>query len=536
MIRILVADKLAPAGLEKLQNTEGVEIDVKIGLDPDQLAREIPNFDGMIIRSGVTITAESLANPGKLRGIARAGVGVDNVDLAAATAAGVLVMNTPDANTVSTAEHTMALLLSTMRRIPDAHAHVRSGAWKRGDYVGKQLSGKTLAIVGLGRVGQAVARRAIGCDMRVIGYDPLIGAPTVLDGAVTLYEDFDAFLADADCVTLHAKLTDKTRHMLSTKQFAALKSSAVVINCARGDLIDESALADALNNGEIAAAAVDVYSAEPPKDNPLLAARNIVCTPHLGASTEEAQLAVAMEAVNTLLDYLCNGEIRSAVNVVGLPSHLTDRDRAYLDLTMRMSDILAAWCAEGISGVCLTTCGDNLQTLCPTLARQSMIGLLAPHTDVRLNLVNAASVAKERGIHIDYAARPQQDDYFENIQLTIKTRDGEHHVEGAVFADGRPRILAIDDYRMELVPEKQLVLIFNDDRPGVIGLVGNLFGDRGINIADMTLSRRDNKALMLLKLDQQPDDAILTQLRNEDNILSVQTVLLPSLVNSGSAT
>lgn len=530
MTRILVADKLAAEGLDRLRDDSAVEFEVKIGMSPSEIAETIGAFDGMIIRSGVKITADCLTHPGKLKAIARAGVGVDNVDLDAATAAGVLVMNTPDANTVSTAEHTMAMLLSLLRHIPDAHAHVRAGEWNRSGFVGSQLAGKTLAVVGLGRVGRAVAERALAFGMRVIAFDPFIGAETVFDGAVRVVSDLDDLLAEADCITLHAKVTDETRHMIGVERLGRMKPTAVLVNCARGELVDEAALADALNEERIAGAAIDVYSQEPPVGSPLLEAKNVVLTPHLGASTREAQLAVSLEAVDALIDYLVRGEIRSAVNVVGLPSHFSELDRAHLDLCGRMAAILSPLCAGGIDRLCLTTYGERIGHLAPTLARQCIADLLGPHIDARINLVNADSVARERGIKIEATAHDSATDHANPVNVTIHTHDGVHQVRGIVFADGRPRILAIDGYPMEMVPEKSLVMIVNDDRPGVIGMVGRVFGEHDINIADMTLSRRDKTALMLLKLDAAPSASVVETLNAADEIISVRTVSLPPVV------
>ncbi len=532
MIRILVADKLASQALDRLKSTDDVEADVRLGLSPEELADVVGDYDGMIIRSSVKVTAAVLEKAGRLKAIARAGVGVDNVDLAAATTAGVLVMNTPDANTVSTAEHALALLFSLMRHIPDAHRHVVSGEWNRSAFTGHQLAGKTLGVIGMGRVGQAVAKRALACDMCVIGYDPLIGASVVMDGAVKLVGDLDEMLSRSDCVTLHAKVTPETRGMIGAERLSKMKPTAVLVNCARGDLVDEQALADALNGERIAGAAVDVYTQEPPVGNPLLSAKNIVLTPHLGASTTEAQTAVSLEAAEELCDYLKNEEVRSAVNLVGMVGHLSDVDRLYVDLSRRMGMVLSAWCATGISRLRVTTRGDAGQRLATALARQCMVELLSPHIHTRLNLVNADAVARERGIEIESVAHDAAGDVGDNVVATIETREGSHEVEGTVFNDGRPRILAIDGYRMDMVPERVLVLIFNDDQPGMIGLVGGVMGEHAINIADMTLSRRDQTALMLLKLDQVPDDAILARLRESAGIHSVRSVLLPPLDTS----
>jgi D-3-phosphoglycerate dehydrogenase len=529
-MRILVADKVAEEGLSRLREAQGLTLDVRTGLSPAELGACVGEYDGMIIRSGVQVTAEVLSRPGRLRVIARAGVGVDNVDVAAATAAGVLVINTPDANTLSTAEHAIAMLMSLLRRIPEAHAHVKSGGWDRAAYVGGQLAGRTLGVVGLGRVGRAVAERAMAFQMRVVAHDPFISAETALEGRVKVIGDLDQMLPQVDALTLHASLTDSSKHLMTRERLAKMKPGAVLVNCARGALVDEAALADALNKGALAGAAIDVFAEEPPKSSPLLTARNIVLTPHLGASTVEAQMAVSTDAVDSLLDYLQNGTIRGAVNVAGLPTQLSDRDRAYLDLAGRMGAILAPLADQGLDRLDITTSGSEaLGAIGRTLALQALSEIMSPHIEGRLNLVNAEAFARQRGIEVRHTAQSAVKEYQEVVSLRAERRGESHAVEGAVFFDGRPRIFAIDDYRMEIVPEGCLVLIFNDDRPGVIGLVGTMLGGRGINIGDMTLSRRAKTALMLLKIDAALPADVLEQLRSSPPILSLKTAMLPAL-------
>lgn len=528
MYRVLVADKIAEPGLERLRKCGEVEFDVRHGLAPSELATVIGSYDGVLIRSAVKITRQTLAKPGKLTVIARAGVGVDNVDLEAATQAGVLVLNTPDANTISTAEHTIAMMLALHHRIAAAHQHVITGGWSRSTYLGDQLAGRTLGIVGLGRIGQAVARRALGLEMKVVALDPFVSGDTALDGAVTLLKNLSDLLAQADCVTLHASLSAETRHMIGAVQLKAMKPGAVLINCARGALVDETALAEALNKGQIAGAALDVFEKEPPEGSPILTAKNVVLTPHLAASTSEAQERVSVDAVESLLAYLVSGEIRSAVNVTGMPSHLTVRNRAYVDLCSRMGTILSAWCADGVDRIHVSAHGDSLEELAPTLAWQAMVAVLGPHLDVRLNLVNAKEQAQRRGLAVEHTTHSQQRNLPESVVLTVESRGQRHEVEGTVFMDGRPRVLSIDGYAMELVPEQSMALIFNDDRPGVIGLVGQAFGDAGINIADMALSRRGKTALMVLKLDEPMPDKLREQLCGiNPPILSLRTISLP---------
>lgn len=530
MTRILITDPLAEEGLSTLEAAEGIGFDVRTGLSPAELSAAVGDYDGMIIRSGVNVTADVLANPGKLRAIARAGVGVDNVDLDAATAAGVLVMNTPDANTLSTAEHTMAMMLALHRRIAAADAHVRCGQWNRKAFVGEQLAGKTLGIVGFGRVGRAVAERALAFDMRVLAFDPFLRSETALDGRVTVVRDFKALLPEVDVLTLHAAMTDDTKHLINKDSIAQMRPTAMIVNCARGGLIDEAALAEALTNGKLSGAALDVFGNEPPADSPLLTCDNAVLSPHLGASTRQAQTAVSTDAVAAMLDYLQNGTIRNAVNVSGMPRDLTERDRAWLDLTARMATMLSVWCADGIDRVEVTTVGaESLHKLSRTLALQAMVGMLNPHVDQRINLVNAGAYAEQRGIDVRTTTNAAREDYPDVVRVRFERGNEAHEIEGAAFSGQRLRVLGIDGYRMEMTPDSRLVMIFNDDRPGVIGMVGTTLANQGVNIADMFLSRQDSMALMVCKIDGELPDATVEMLRSADAIRSVRVVSLPSL-------
>lgn len=530
MPRILVADQLAEEGLARLRETPRVTFDVRHGLSPDELAQIIGGYDGILIRSSVRITRETLARPGQLMVIARAGVGVDNVDVDAATAAGVLVLNTPDANTISTAEHTFAMMLAMYRRIPEAHHHVLSGQWNRSAYEGHQVAGQTLGIIGLGRIGRAVAKRAQAFEMNVIGYDPFVSQDSALEIGVRLMPSLRDLLAAADCVTLHASLTEKSRHLIGSEELASMKMGARLINCARGLLIDERALADALNRGHLGGAAIDVYEHEPPKDSPILKVRNVVLAPHLAASTAEAQRQVSIDAVDALLAYLLRGEIRAAVNLAGMPANLPPRSRAFVDLASRIGTILAPWCAEGVERIQISVYSESLRELAGTLAAQVMVSLLAPHLHERINLVNAGEQARRRGIVVDHAAHSLPPNQPETVHAVVETKDQRHEIEATILTDGRPRILSIDGYRMELIPAGPMALIFNDDRPGVIGVVGKTLGDAGINVADMALSRRGKTALMVLTLDEPMPEAVRDALRAMNPpILSVRCVSLPPL-------
>lgn len=532
MVRILVADKIAKEGLDMLRRTPNVEFDVRVGLSPAEYADIIGQYEGMLIRSAVKVTRDMLVKPGQLMAIARAGVGVDNIDVEAATAAGVLVLNTPDANTISTAEHTFAMMLAMYRRIAEAHEHVRSGQWNRSQYEGHQLAGQTLGVVGLGRIGRAVAERALAFNMKVIAFDPFISQATALNGAVRMVGDVAEMLKEADCITLHATLTEKTRHLLSAAEFAQMKKGARLVNCARGLLIDEQALAAALDSGHLGGAALDVYENEPPKNSPILKAKNVTLAPHLAASTYEAQRQVSTDAVDSLLAYLLRGEIRAAVNVTGMPTSMPPRGRAFVDLCARMGAILAPWCVEGVDRIRVSLYSEALRDIAGTLASQVMVSVLSPHLNERINMVNAAEQGKKRGIVLEHAAHSLAVNQPECVHAVVEARGQRHDVEGTVLADGLPRIRAIDGYHMDLVAAGPLALIVNDDRPGVIGLVGQKLGDAGVNVADMALSRQGRTALMVLKLDAPMPEAVRDQLcALKPPILSVRRVSLPLLVD-----
>jgi D-3-phosphoglycerate dehydrogenase len=538
MTRILVADAIAEQGLARLRETPAVAFDVKPGLTPAELADLVGQYDGLIIRSGVRVTGEMLSRPGRLRAIARAGVGVDNVDLDAATRAGVLVLNTPDANTRSTAEHTFALLLALSRHVPQAAAELKTGAatgkerWAqtRGAFQGTQLAGKTLGIIGFGRVGRAVASRALAFEMRVLAFDPFVQEDEPLEGRVTLVRSLDDLLAAADYLTIHAALNEHTRGLLGAAELAMLRRGARVVNCARGGIIDESALAEAVRGGRVAGAAVDVFDTEPPPpDHPLLALPQVICTPHLGASTAEAQQAVAVEAVDALLGFLLRGEIRGACNVIGLPAEMTRRDRAYADLAARMGALLSVLCERGVTHVTLTTHGESLSPLAGALLRFGTSALLSPYFTERLNVVNVEPIARQRGITVRHDSRPASRGPTDRLELAVEGGGESHRVEGTVFVDGLPRVLAVDDYAMNLVPAGPMLLIFNDDRPGVIGFVGTTLGNEGINVADMALSRHAGRALMTLRLDTAPPPAAVSALAAGASILRVHAAALPPM-------
>jgi D-3-phosphoglycerate dehydrogenase len=536
-MKILVADKLADEGLDYLKNC-GIAYDVKVGLKEDELAAAVGEYDALIVRSGAKVTAKVLENPGGLKAIARAGVGVDNIDLDAATAKGVLVLNTAAASTLSTAEHALALMMALARKIPQAHAHVRGGGWKRNDYQGTQLAGKTLGIVGLGRIGQTVATRALAFEMSVVGFDPFFPADTALDGKVKLVRDFDEFLRQIDVITFHVPGGDATKHLLNRERlFNVAKRNLLVVNDARGEVVDELALAEALKEKRIAGAALDVFQTEPPmKEHPLFALENAVLTPHLGASTDEAQTAVSVEACKAIVAYLNHGEIRGAVNAGGIKLDLPPDEIGFAKLASRIGAVLAGLCDSGYKTITLRASGPRAQKLMTTLLRLATVELLKPHfTKGGVNVINVEHLAKSRGIELVTIAEaaPPSGLVGDIVGVRAECPGGEsHRILGTVYQDGLPRVLRIDNYSMDMIPEGQMVLIINKDEPGVIGVVGTSFGEAAVNIADMVISRDFAKdgaatALMVLKTDSEAPAALVNRLRARPNIVKVKTLSLP---------
>jgi len=532
MFRILVADKLAQEGLDILQAEKDVTVDVKVGLKPDELAKVVGEYDGLIIRSGAKVTAEVLEHSGRLKAIARAGVGVDNVDVPTATRKGVVVMNTPDGNTISTAEQTITLMFGLARHLYKACDSLKKGEWERNKFMGRQLEGKTLGVVGLGRVGRAVAERALGLGMRVVGFDPYF-SPTEssFKGRVELVEDVNALCKQCDYLTVHTPLTEQTKGIVGAEQLGLMKKSAAVINCARGGIIDEEALYQALTAGTISAAALDVYSEEPPKDRRLVELENVVCTPHLGASTKEAQVVVAIDAAKQVLKVLKTGEVINAVNAPGFDASLAKVLRPYASLAQRMGKILGSVTQGRTRKLKVVYSGEMAELEAGAVTVSLLVGLLQGQSDEPVNAVNARLFIKERGIEVEEIKSHAAGDFATLIEATLETDKEQHSVTGTVFSRSLPRIVAIDDYRMEMVPAGRMIISFNDDKPGVIGGVGNLFGQHKINIGSLTFGRKTQtqKAVLVLALDQEPSQAILREMSELPFMDGVNYIELPEL-------
>src|SRR5688500_1518730 len=541
-MRILVADKLAAEGLDYLRQS-GIDFDEKLDLkDEAKFAAAIPGYDALVVRSGVKVTPKVIAAADKLRAVARAGVGVDNIDLPAATAKGILVLNTAEASTLSTAEHALALMLSLARKIPTANQSLKSGVldWKkRSIYQGTQLAGKTLGVVGLGRIGRTVASRAIAMEMNVLGFDPYFPAESALDGKVKLVRDFDEFLRQLDVITFHVPGGSDTKHLLNRERlFNVAKPNLLVVNDARGEVVDEYALADALKEKKIGGAALDVFEKEPPaKDHPLMGLENAVLTPHLGASTDEAQTAVSVEACKAIVAYLKSGEIRGAVNAGGIKLDLPPDEAPFAKLAARIGTLLAGYCECGYKTITLRASGPRAPKHINTFLRLAAVELLKPHLgEGAVNVINVEHLAAARGIELVaiHEAAPPAGLVGDVLGIRAEGTDGEsHRILGTVYADGLPRVLRVDGYQMDMIPEGNMVLIQNRDQPGVIGTVGTTFGDAGVNIADMVISREIDKdgtatALMVIKTDSTPPAALLEKLKARPGILRVKALALPA--------
>ena len=549
--KILIADKLAPEGADLLR-AAGVDVTVKTGLKGDDLVAALAAHDGVAVRSETQLTRPILEQCMKgsgngrprLKALARAGVGVDNIDLDAATSFGIAVMNSASASTITTAEHAFALMIALARNIAPAHMTMAAGGWDRTKFTGAQLHGKTLGVVGFGRIGQTLARRALAFGMSVIAYDPLINAGSALEGNVRLLGSFDELLPLADVISFHVPKTEATANMLSRERLGQLKKGALIVNAARGGIIDEAALIDSINAGHCGGAAIDVFDPEPlAKDSPLRNHPKILLTPHLGASTVEAQEAVAVDACKALLTFLRGEGLEGAVNAGGLRMDLSERQKAFVDLASRMIALLrAAASSPDISGVKFTLRGESLAGRADTIARYALAELLRSAMDQPVTVINAGMIAEQRRIQTQTIIASDQGEDRVAIEInTGKAPDRQSaaspilKAEGAIYSDGLPRITHLDGYNMDMVPAGHMVLLTNADRPGRIGLVGKMFGDANVNIAEMVIGRKPAPdgagqiAMMILKVDEAPPADLLAKLRRAEGILNIALVNLPKL-------
>jgi len=526
--KILAADKLASEGLDFVRSQPDAELVYQPGLSEDELAAIVGEYDGLIVRSGVQVTAKVLANPGRLKAVVRAGVGVDNIDLEAATSHGILVMNSAEASTTTTAEHAFALMMALVRHIGPAYKTMAQGGWDRQKFQGTQLAGKTLGVVGFGRIGGVFAERALAFEMQVVAYDPFVNAATAMDGRVKMYKQFEDLLPHADILTFHVPLNDQTRGMLNGETFSLCRKGVLVINAARGGIVDEQAVLDAIDSGQCGGAALDVFTTEPlPVDHPFRENPRVLVTPHLGASTVEAQRAVSVDAATSLLAYLRGEGIYGAVNAGGMRMDLNPVQEKFVELAQRMACLMSPMMTQGVSQVTFELHGQVLLAAAGMIERMGLVGMLRGHLDVPLNIVNVRHIAEQRGIVLRTVS--SEDSKLEGPQLSIEVQGGgqTHRMVGRVYDDMQPRVVEINGYRMDIVPSGMMILIRNQDMPGMIGLVGDEMGQAKVNIADMAISRRDDTALMVLKIDDQAPESLLNRLRHRPGILKVVVVSLP---------
>ena len=528
MLKVLVTDALAPEGIAILESAAGLEVVNAPGLSPDELLTAIGDADGLVIRSGTTVTADVLAAADKLKVVGRAGIGVDNVDVAAATERGVVVVNTPEGNNVTTAEHAIALLVSLARHVPQATASMKAGKWEKKKFQGMELLGRTLGVVGLGNIGRIVANRALGLGMKVVAADPYTSAEVAAKLEIELVS-FDELVERADAITVHVPRTKETTGLLGTEAFSRTKPGVLVVNAARGGIVDEAALLVALESGKVAGAALDVFVEEPvPADHPLVHHPNVICTPHLGASTGQAQLNVSIAVAEQVRDFLVDGTVRNAVNAPSISPELYEQVAPYLALGEKLGAFQGQLCTGGIDEIEIEYAGEVAELRVAPITIAVLKGILGRVSE-SVNMVNAAHLAQERGIRVieTKTARPQ--DFASGITTKLRCSGGnEKLIGGALFHGGQPRIVRIDDFMLEAIPEGPTVLIHNHDQPGVVGAVGACLGSAGLNISRMQLAlvRERAEAAMIVNVDEPPGDEVMEQLRALPHIITAQLVEL----------
>jgi D-3-phosphoglycerate dehydrogenase / 2-oxoglutarate reductase len=512
--RVLISDALSPAAVQIFKD-RGIDVDFQpnLGKDKEKLAEIIGEFDGLAVRSATKVTSKILERAKKLKVVGRAGIGVDNVDIPAATAKGIIVMNTPFGNSITTAEHAITLMLSLARQIPQADASTQAGKWEKNRFMGVEITGKTLGIIGCGNIGAIVADRALGLRMKVIAYDPFLSPERAADIGVEKV-DLEDLLRRADFITLHTPLTEKTKNILDAKALAKTKKGVRIINCARGGLVDEVALVAALESGHVAGAAFDVFTTEPATENPLFGHPNVICTPHLGASTNEAQENVALQVAEQMSDYLLRGAISNAVNFPSITAEEAPRLKPFIALAEKLGSFAGQLTETGIKKVQITYEGAVAQMKTKALTSAAVAGLLRPMLQ-DINVVSAPLVAKERGIVVEETTREAEGDYESLITVTVVTEKQSRWVSGTVFADGRPRIVNIKGIRMDAEFGQSMIYITNLDKPGFIGKFSSTLGDAGINIATFHVGREapGGHAVALIEVDGEVPPEVLAKVQ-----------------------
>ena len=508
--KVLISDKMDP-NAARIFEERGCDVDVKTGMTPEELKAVIGDYDGLAVRSATKATAEIIEAATNLKVIGRAGIGVDNIDIPAASAKGVVVMNTPFGNSITTAEHAIAMMMALARQIPEANALTQQGEWPKSKFMGVEVTGKTLGLIGAGNIGSIVASRAIGLKMKVVAYDPFLTPERAVEIGVEKV-DLDGLLARADFITLHTPLTDQTRNILSAENLAKTKPGVRIVNCARGGLVDEAALKEGLDSGHIAGAALDVFAEEPAKDSPLFGTPNFICTPHLGASTSEAQVNVALQVAEQMSDYLVTGGVTNALNMPSLSAEEAPKLKPYMALAEKLGSLVGQLAHGDLPKISIEVEGAAAQLNIKPICGAVLSGLMSRFSS-SVNMVNAPYLAKERGIEVREIRNENEGVYHTLVRVTVATSQGDRSVAGTLFGSGAPRLVEIFGIGIEADLDGNMLYIVNEDEPGFIGRIGSLMGKHGINIGTFHLGRRDagGEAVILLSVDQAIPADVLTE-------------------------
>ncbi|GAA4769302.1 phosphoglycerate dehydrogenase [Stakelama sediminis] len=512
MPKVLISDKMDPKAAE-IFRARGVEVDEITGKTPEELKAIIGEYDGLAIRSSTRVTQEILDAATNMKVIGRAGIGVDNIDIPAASAKGVVVMNTPFGNSITTAEHAIALMFALARQLPQADASTQAGKWEKSKFMGVELTAKTLGLIGAGNIGGIVAERALGLRMKVIAYDPFLTEERAIELGVEKV-NLETLLARADFITLHTPLTDQTRNILSAENLAKTKKGVRIINCARGGLIDEAALKQGLESGHIAGAALDVYATEPAKENALFGTPNFISTPHLGASTTEAQVNVAIQVAEQMSDYLVSGGVTNALNMPSLSAEEAPRLKPYMALAEKLGSLVGQLAHGPLKSVAIETEGAAAELNQKPITGAVLAGLMRSYSDT-VNMVNAPFLAKERGLDVREVRHDREGDYHTMIRVTVNTDEGDRSVAGTLFSDAAPRLIELFGIKVEADLVGHMLYVVNEDRPGFIGSLGSLLGEEGINIGTFHLGRRaaGGEAVLLLSIDDNAGPDLLNKVK-----------------------
>jgi D-3-phosphoglycerate dehydrogenase len=532
MYKVLVSDNLSDAGLKILNDNPEIDLDVQTGLSNDQLKALLQEFDGIVIRSGTRLKAEILDGQKRLKAIVRAGVGVDNVDLPAATKQGIVVMNTPAGNTISTAEHTIAMMMALARNIAPADASMKAGKWDRKLYNGTQLAGKTIGVIGLGRVGIAVAERCIGLEMRVRGFDPFITAERAKEYGIELFRDMSELVSKCDFITVHTPLTEETKGVVGKDLIAKMPRGVRILNCARGGIVDEEALADAIQSGHVSGAALDVFVNEPPGELRVIKMPGVLCTPHLGASTDEAQELVAVEAAEIIANFLTRNEVRHAVNMAPVSASEMMGSKKYIDLAYRLGLMLSQRTeGEGIHSAEIHFKGDAATKSTKLMTSAFTCGLLSQALGDRINIVNSQMLAQERNITVKESSTTNSVDFSTMISVTVTTDKRTLSCSGTMFGNQYLRLVKYDEFSLDAYLDGHMLINRHVDMPGLIGALGTIFGRHQVNISHMAMGREKNEpggdAVAIFNLDNAPNEAALAEVSKHERVKSVELIKLP---------